>query len=161
MNRGLRSGALTLTALGDGGLCRSHPPPGRARVEGEEMTVAAILMHKLKCDRCLSSKNPLAPMFRDETWLKLARRHEISVPNVHSAVRASGGSSWQLKICCRAPRCSYKRTVCGTGGRWFEPTQLYHTHKILCGFSNILIDLTYLPALKYKRRYKWYCGWSR
>jgi hypothetical protein len=40
------------------------------------MTVAAILMHKLKCDRCLSSKNPLAPMFRDETWLKLARRHE-------------------------------------------------------------------------------------
>ena len=27
--------------------------------------------------------------------------------------------------------------------------------------SMLLIDLTYLPRLKYKRRYKWHCGWSR
>jgi hypothetical protein len=33
--------------------------------------------------------------------------------------------------------------------------------KIPCGFSNVLIGLTYLPALKYKRRYKWHCGWLR
>jgi hypothetical protein len=40
--------------------------------------------------------------------------------------------------------------VCGTGGRWFEPTQLYHDPKIPFGSSNILIDLTYLPALNTK-----------
>jgi hypothetical protein len=39
---------------------------------------------------------------------------------------------------------------CGTGGRWFEPTQLYHNTKIPCGFSIVLIDLTYLLALNTK-----------
>jgi hypothetical protein len=51
--------------------------------------------------------------------------------------------------------------VCGTGGRWFEPTQLYHHRKILRGFSIVLIDLTYLPRLKYKERCKWQREWSR
>src|SRR5258708_3136586 len=46
--------------------------------------------------------------------------------------------------------CSYKRTVCGTGGRWFEPTQLYHNKKLPCGSSIVLIDLTYLLALNTK-----------
>ena len=40
--------------------------------------------------------------------------------------------------------------VCGTGGRWFEPTQLYHKNKFPCGFSITLIDLTYLLALNTK-----------
>jgi hypothetical protein len=35
--------------------------------------------------------------------------------------------------------------VCGTGGRWFEPTQLYHHNKIPCGFRIVLIDLTICP----------------
>src|SRR5271163_3815286 len=40
--------------------------------------------------------------------------------------------------------------VCGTGGRWFEPTQLYHHDKIPRDYSNVLIDLTHLPALNTK-----------
>ncbi len=40
--------------------------------------------------------------------------------------------------------------VCGTGGRWFEPTQLYHYKQNPCGFSIVLIDLTYLLALNTK-----------
>src|SRR5258705_457795 len=30
--------------------------------------------------------------------------------------------------------------VCGTGGRWFEPTQLYHNKKFSCGSSIMLIE---------------------
>jgi hypothetical protein len=30
----------------------------------------------LRCDRCFSKSKPLAPMFQDATWLKLAKRHE-------------------------------------------------------------------------------------
>jgi hypothetical protein len=33
--------------------------------------------------------------------------------------------------------------------------------KFPCGFSNVLIDLSYLPALNTKGAYKWHCGWSR
>src|SRR5258708_32651665 len=40
--------------------------------------------------------------------------------------------------------------VCGTGGRWFEPTQLYHNKKFPCGSGIVLIDLTYLLALNTK-----------
>jgi hypothetical protein len=36
--------------------------------------------------------------------------------------------------------------VCGTGGRWFEPTQLYQGTQTACHSSILLTDLTYLPA---------------
>src|ERR1700722_7705394 len=78
---------------------------------------------------------------------------EPSFPPVREPLFADPAKDAVVAQLVRAP-------VCGTGGRWFEATQLYHNNKFRCGFSNALIDLTYLPALKYKRRNKWRCGWS-
>jgi len=40
------------------------------------MAEPQAVMPKFKCNRCLSSKNRPAPIFREATWLKLARRNE-------------------------------------------------------------------------------------
>ena len=36
-----------------------------------------------------------------------------------------------------------------------SPPNCNHNRNFPCGFSNVLTDLTYLPALKYRERYRW------
>ena len=42
--------------------------------------------------------------------------------------------------------------VCGTGGRWFEPTQLYHNKKIPLWFQQRTDRPDVFARAKYKRR---------
>lgn len=88
---------------------------------------------------------------KQQAFLTTIPRFAHRLPNVdRAAVR-------ELRI---AQKQNPKTQESGTRGRWFEPTQLYHRCGLLRVPSNVLIEPMYLRRLKYKRHYKWHCGWS-
>jgi hypothetical protein len=71
--------------------------------------------------------------------------------NFPDAVMSAPSRTLKDRCLAVAPVIVDALTPASIGRKDLLPTQLYH-HKIFsCGFSNVLIDLTYLPALNTKR----------